>query len=109
MNIKMIRVHDTFLFLVLCSVQKLVGENIGGKRRLENNSTFMHTYLGFPGSSLLKNPLANVGDPDLIPGLERSPGEGIGNPLQFSWLGNPMDRGVWWATDHGFASKSDMT
>ena len=95
MNIKMIRVHDTFLFLVLCSVQKLVGENIGGKRRLENNSTFMHTYLGFPGSSLLKNPLANVGDPDLIPGLERSPGEGIGNPLQFSWLGNPMDRGVW--------------
>ena len=105
----MIRVHDTFLFLVLCSVQKLVGENIGGKRRLENNSTFMHTYLGFPGSSLLKNPLANVGDPDLIPGLERSPGEGIGNPLQFSWLGNPMDRGVWWATDHGFASESDMT
>ena len=86
MNIKMIRVYDTFLFLVLCSVQNLVGEEIGVKHRLEDKSSFMYTYLGFPGSSVLKNPLANAGDPDLTPGLGRSPGEGIGNPLQFSWL-----------------------
>ena len=38
-----------------------------------------------------------------IPDLERSPGEGNGNLLQYSCLGNPMDRGAWWATDHGVA------
>ena len=108
MNIKMIRVHDTFLFLVLCSVQKLVGEKIEGKHRLENKSSFMYTYLGFPGSSVLKNPLANEGDSNLIPQLGKSPEEGIGNPLQFSWLENPMDRGVLWATDHRFAKESDI-
>ena len=42
----------------------------------------------------------NAGDPDLILGLERSPGEGNGNPLQCSCLENPMDRGAWWATVH---------
>ena len=45
----------------------------------------------------------SVGDPGLIPGLERSPGEGNGNPLQYSCLENPMDRGAWWATVHGIA------
>ena len=45
------------------------------------------------------------GDPGSIPGLGRSPGEGNGNPLQYSCLGNPMDRGTWWATVHG-VSKS---
>ena len=45
----------------------------------------------------------NVGDPGLIPGLERSPGEGNGNPLRCSCLENPMDRGAWWATVHGVA------
>ena len=42
-------------------------------------------------------------DVGLIPGLGRSPGEGIGNQLQYSRLGNPMDRGAWWATAHGLA------
>ena len=42
-----------------------------------------------------KNPLANAGDAGLIPGLGRSPGGGNGNPLQYSCLGNPMDRGAW--------------
>ena len=42
-------------------------------------------------------------DLSLIPGLERSPGEGNGNPLQCSCLENPMDRGAWWATIHGIA------
>ena len=43
----------------------------------------------------------NVGDPGLIPGSGRSPGEGNGNPLQYSCLENPIDRGAWWATVHG--------
>ena len=45
--------------------------------------------------------LTNAGDLGLIPGLGRSPGEGNGNPLQYSSLRNPMDRGVWCATVHG--------
>ena len=43
-----------------------------------------------------------------IPGSGRSPGEGNGNPLQYSFLENPMDRGAWWATVHGL-QESDMT
>ena len=57
--------------------------------------------MGFPGGSEVKNPPANVGNPGLIPGLGISPGEGHGNPLQYSCLENPMDRGAWWATVHG--------
>ena len=51
----------------------------------------------------------NKGDQCLIPGLGRSPGEGNGNPLQYSCLKNPMDRGAWWATVLGVAKESDMT
>ena len=54
--------------------------------------------VGFPGCSVVKNPSVNVGDTGLIPGSQRSPGEGNGNPLWDSYLGNPMDRGTWWAT-----------
>ena len=43
----------------------------------------------------------NAGDPGLIPGSGKSPGKGNGNPLQYSCLENPMDRGAWWATVHG--------
>ena len=50
---------------------------------------------------MVKNPLANAGDVSLISGLARSPGEGNGNPLQYSCLENPKDRGAWWATVHG--------
>ena len=45
----------------------------------------------------------DTGDPSLIPGLGRSPGEGDGNPFQYSCPENPMDRGAWWATDLGVA------
>ena len=55
-----------------------------------------------------KNPPANAGEPGCIPGSCRCPGEGNGNPLWYSCLGNPMGRGAWEATVHGFA-KSDMT
>ena len=52
---------------------------------------------------MVKNPPANVGDRDSIPGWGRVPREGNGNPCQYSCLGNPMDRGVWQATVHGVA------
>ena len=52
---------------------------------------------------VIKNPLANAGDTNPILGLGRSPGEGNGNPLQSSCLGNFMDRGAWWARVHGVA------
>ena len=51
----------------------------------------------------------DVGDVVWIPGLGRSPGKGNGNPLQYSCLRRPMDRGAWWATVHGVAKESDMT
>ena len=59
---------------------------------------------------VVKNPPANAGDRKvacLIPGLEKSPGGGPANPLQYSYLENPMDRGAWWAIVHGVA-KSPM-
>ena len=60
---------------------------------------------------VVKNLLANAGDikdVSSVPGLGRSPVKGNGNPLQYSYLENPMDRGAWWATVHGIA-ESDMT
>ena len=50
----------------------------------------------------------NAGDRGLIPGLGRSPGEGNGKPLQYSFLENPMDRGAWQAIVHGVAKESGM-
>ena len=58
---------------------------------------------------MVKNPSANAGDMGSIPGSRRSPGIGNGNPLQYSSLGNPMDRGAWRATVHGVMKESDMT
>ena len=55
---------------------------------------------GFPGSSDGKESACNVGDLSWIPGSARSPGEGNGNPLQYSCLKNPMDRGAWQAIAH---------
>ena len=65
--------------------------------------------VGFPGGLMVKNPLADAGDTGSVPGLGRSPGEGNGNPLQFSCLGNPMDRGAWQATVHGVTKELGMT
>ena len=50
-----------------------------------------------------------AGSAGLIPGSRRSPGEGNGKPFQYSCLGNPMDGGAWWATDHGITKEMDMT
>ena len=60
--------------------------------------------MGFPGGARGTEPSAGgVRDVGLIPGSERSPGGEHGNPLQYSCLGNPMDRGAWWATVHRVA------
>ena len=66
-----------------------------------------HAYVvGFPVGSVVKNLPANAGDAGLIPRSGRSPGEGNGNPLQYSCLENPVDRGVWQATVHGVAESN---
>ena len=63
---------------------------------------------GFPGGSEDKASACNVGDLGSIPGSGRSPGEGNGNPLQYSCLENPMEGGAWWAIVHG-VTELDMT
>ena len=65
--------------------------------------------MGFPGGSAVKNLPATVGDLGLIPELGRSPGEGNGNPLQYSCQGNPIDIGTWWAAVHEVAKEPDKT
>ena len=59
------------------------------------------TFTWLSGSSDSKDSVCNAGDPDSIPGLVRSPGEGHGTPLQYSCLENSMDRGAWRVTVHG--------
>ena len=64
----------------------------------------MYVYIkDFPGGSVVKNLPDKAGAMGLIPGLGKSPGEGNGNPLQYSCLENSMDRGAWRATVHGVA------
>ena len=57
-------------------------------------------YLGFPGGSAVKNLHVHTVGRGLIPGLGRAPGEGNGNPLHYSCLGNPLDRGAWQVIVH---------
>ena len=57
-------------------------------------------FVGFPGGSDGKESACNAGDMGSIPGLGRSPGEGNGNPLHYSYWENPVDRGAWHATVH---------
>ena len=64
--------------------------------------------MGFPGSSHSKESACNAGDPGSTLSGEDSPGDGNGYPIQYSFLENSMDRGVWWAAVHG-AAMSDMT
>ena len=71
---------------------------LSSTRKILSNMT---KYIDFPGGSVVNNPPANVGDSGSTPWSRRSPEGGNGNPLKYSCLGNPMDRGVWWATVHG--------
>ena len=69
-----------------------------------------HLLLGFPpGGSDGKEPACNAGDLSSVPGLGRIPGEGQGNQLQYSCLGNPMDRVAWQTAVHGVTKESDTT
>ena len=63
--------------------------------------THTHSYVSLHGGSDGKESACNARDPSSIPGLGRSPGKRNSNPLQYSCLGNPMDRGAWWATVYG--------
>ena len=72
-----------------------------GKERMGQAERVALIYGIFQVALVAKNPLANAGDmrdTGLIPGSEKSPGGGHGNPRQYSCLENPMDRGAWWAT-----------
>ena len=82
-----------------------------GRKELDMTEWIATTtrHLDFPRGQAVKNLPANVGDVSSIPGLGRSPGEGNGNPLQYSCLGNPMDRGSWLATVYGVTKESGTT
>ena len=68
-----------------------------------SHGTFSETHVGFPGGLDGKESACKAGDPGLIPGWGRSPGEGHGNSLQYSCLESPMDRGAWGTTISGVA------
>ena len=76
-------------------------------------SQFSPLEMGITGTSLVaqlvKNLPTNAEDPGSTLGSGRSPGEGNGNPPQYSCLRNPMDRGAWWVTVQGVAKESDTT
>ena len=79
---------------------------IASTKRNSLEASILLLFRGFPGGSDGKESACNAGDPGLIPGLGRSPGEGNGNSLQYSSLENSMDRGAWWATVHGVMSQT---
>ena len=92
-----------------CRVHTLTSRTSEGSRaRVWGQLSSITLVMGIPGGSDSKESAYNAGDPGSIPGLERSPGEGHGNPLQYSCLENPMDRGTCWATVHG-VTESDTT
>ena len=70
---------------------------LGREDPLEEERLPTPVSLGFSGGSASKESTRSAGDLGLIPGLGRSPGVGHGNPLQYSFLENPMNRGPWWA------------
>ena len=77
--------------------------HVGHGRGVWALSLHLNSSSGLPGGSVVKNPPASAGDSgdaSSISGSGRSLGEGNGNPFQHSCLGNPMDRGAWWATVH---------
>ena len=72
---------------------------------------YMQEYIfsGLPWWLSSKKSTCQAGNTCLIPGWERSLGKGNGNPFQYSCLENPMDKGAWWATDHGISKELDTT
>ena len=99
---------DLSTFLGLCTDSERFTSRLNGVRVL----TGCLSNTSFPGGLVVKNPPASAGDAvgiGLIPGWGRSPGEGNGNPLQYSSWENPMDRAGWLATVHAVAKELDTT
>ena len=94
-----------YLIVLLWGGQKLFLPKIWSLS-LEFVNVLPYYVLGFPGGSDGKVSACNAGNMGLIPGSGRSPGEGYGNPLQYSCLENTMDRGAWRATVHGVTSQT---
>ena len=96
-------------FFLLLGSRKVVSPSAGDAKYSSISSgwdLYRHQGVfawGFPSGSDHKESACNAGDPSLILGSGRSPGEGNGKSLQYSCLGNPMDRGAWWATVLGVA------
>ena len=78
-------------------------------KNIKSNFTYNSPKQGLLWWLVAKNPPVSAENMGLIPGSERSPGEGNGNPLQFYCLGNSMARGAWQATVPGVIKESDMT
>ena len=101
-----------FVFLCLTSLSMTVSRSIQSSCKWHHFILFYGWVMfcwGFPGASLVKNPPANAGDSGSVPGSGKFPGEGNGNLLQCSCLGNPMDREAWRATVHGVAKQWGTT
>ena len=84
-------------------MENVLGISGGSKIEGKSYEKLEEKPLGFPRGSDGKESTYNAGDPSLIPGSGRSPGEGNGNPLQDSCLDNPMEREAWQAAVHGVA------
>ena len=99
-----VRTHNTLVQTLPKICQESIALNsVTEKNFLMRKWEMLAFHPGFPGASVVKDLPANAGEAgDLgsIPGWGRSPGGGNGNPLQYSCLGNPMDRGARWATVH---------
>ena len=92
-------IHCHILLTNYCFKKALLGNLFISVRR-HLFKRLLKIISGFPGRSVVKNISAKAGDVGLISGLGRSPGEGNGNLLQYSFLGSPMDRRAGWATVH---------
>ena len=75
----------------------------------KNNTELQRFSMGFSGGSDGKESACNAEDPGSIPGSERCLGEGKGNPIQYSCLKNPTDRGAWQATVHGVTKETQLS
>ena len=82
---------------------------LSGVGREEETGSANQQGGGFPVGTMVENPPANAGDAGSIHGSGRSPGEGNENPLQYSCLGNAMDREAWWAIVHRIVKESEVT
>ena len=100
-----------FISLVYISKSRITRSNGYSIYSLKEQADYFPKWLdnfirSFPGCSDSKESACNAGDPSLIPGLGRSPGEVNGYPFQYSCLEKSMDREAWWATVHGMTKRN---